>query len=458
MPSCSGNKKAPMTGGFSLLRRAKSGLRKLTKRSKPQTHAEELQMVNLRPKVASTRFGSMKKKLPYVVPGHVESMENIANLQASQLSELEQQVAKLEKANEKCNYDLVYKGVELNRVTGERNEMSHIHTKLEKVHKGTLKDLESAVAELAECEAGKASGSRRHVNRTLGALDTEDALNKAIEAEELLATAHEQLKALQDKYTSATQHAGAKSGKITELGVKLNAANAKVAALESNAREVMASAEKKSSRRRFAQNIAHGALSIMQKRASVKRQSAAQTEAALDKAQSNLNKLNEEYKKSVEINGTNTEQNMKLLELLDEANDKVIELQSAIGSAENRAGSTERKLASAERRNKLASSRAANLELESDVLKAQYAAAAERLENDTLKRSQELNHKNKLLAAARNQFAEVEANRKLKSKAAELVKNNMFSRRLTVGVQNPKSSKKSRQSNWVTSGGHLARG
>jgi chromosome segregation ATPase len=363
MPSCSGNhKQAPMTGGGirSMLRRAKSGLRKLTKRSKPQTHAEEFQMVNLRPKVASTRFGSMKKKLPYVVPGHVESMENIANLQASQLSELEQQVAKLEKANEKCNHDLVYKGVELNKVTGEQNEMSRIHTKLEKEHKGTLKDLESAVAKLAECEAGKASGSRRrqaaakmyraaHVDRTLGALDTEDAL------------------------------------------------------------------------------------------------------ANMEKHK----KMSNEWKKTYDITARIARQQESKA---DAAIQKLGEVVPAAMSDRRRLKSTERKLASAERRKQQASSRAANLELESDVLKAQYAAAAERLENDTLKHIQELNHKNKLLAAARNQFADVETNRKLKVQAANLVKNNKFTRRLTVGVQPPKSSKKSNRPSWVTSGGHLRRG
>jgi len=477
MPSCSGNhKQAPMTGGGirSMLRRAKSGLRKLTKRNKPAPKplVNSYEMEKIKPTIASTRFGSKSKYNNRAAHRQgVADLEQYVKQLQEEVKELTQQSDIAQTAHGQCmdreakrlGNPALTKELEAavsklakaeKQLETERAEVKRLYEAngiAERTLMQKKEELAEANAKLTECESGKASLGRRHVNRTLGALDTEDALNKASEAEKLLAIAREQLATLQDKYTSATQHAGTKSEKITELGVKLNAANAKVTSLESNLVNARAFDKKKSIRRRFAQNIAHGALSIMQKRASVKRQSAAKTKATLDNALSNLNKLNEEYNKSVEINGTNTEQNMQLRAMLDKANDKVNRLQAAIGS-------TERKLASAERRKQQASSRAANLELESDVLKAQYAAAAERLENDTLKRSQELKHKNNLLAAARNQFADVEANRKLKSKAAELVKNNMFSRRLTVGVQNLKSSKKSRQSNWFASGGHATRG
>ncbi len=304
MPSCSGNhKQAPMTGGGvgSMLRRAKSKLRKLTKRNKPTKPANaSYEMVDLTPPtIASTRFGP-------------ESMYNNREVHRRAVDDLEQHVLKLTEEKEKLG-----------------------------------KALKAAVDKVAECETGKASLGRRHaaaakmyraahVDRTLGAL----------KGEELLAEAMKQVKELQGQYDRATKHAGTKSEKVTELGMKLTAANAKVAELESN-------------------------------------------------------------------------------------------------------------LESAKRRAQLANSRAASLELESDVLKAQYAADAEKLENDKQKHSKELTQRNNLLAAARNQFAEVEANRKLKSKATKLAENNTFTRRLKAGVQLPKSSKKSSMPNWFKSGGSL---
>lgn len=414
MPSCSGNhKQVPMTGGGvrSMLRRAKSGLRKLTKRNKPTpTRNEEYEMVDFRPKIATIRFGSKSKYNNRAAHRQgVADLEQYVKQLQEEVKELTQQSEIAQNAHSQCmsrekkNIDLEKKNIDLEKKNKElyleigSGAKAHIrdfdrlnracHQKDYQNEKLT-KALDAAVAKLAECESGKASLGRRHaaaakmyrqahVDRTLGALDTEDALDKAIEAEELLAKAHKRVKDLQDQYERATKHAGTKSEKVTELGMKLNAASAKVAELESKLGNVSIEAD--------------AALNMLQK-------------------------------------------------------------VTAAGMSDRR------RAESAERRKQQASSRAANLELESDVLKAQYAAAAERLENDTLKHSQELNHKNKLLSAARNQFADVEANKKLKSKAAKLAENNTITRRLKAGVQSPKSSKQSKQSNWFTSGGHLGRG
>lgn len=321
MPSCSGNhKQAPMTGGGvgSMLRRAKSKLRKLTKRNKPTKPANaSYEMVDLTPPtIASTRFGP-------------KSMYNNREVHRQAVDDLEQHGLKLKNNLSRTRINLKF-WVDTSYKLGKQNQ------KLTEEKEKLGKELKAAVDKLAECETGKASLGRRHaaaakmyraahVDRTLGAL----------KGEELLAEAMKQVKELQGQYDSATKHAGTKSEKVTELGMKLTAANAKVAELESN-------------------------------------------------------------------------------------------------------------LESAKRRTQLANSRAASLELESDVLKAQYAAAAEKLENDKQKHSKELTQRNNLLAAARNQFAEVEANRKLKSKASKLAENNTFTRRLKAGVQLPKSSKKSK--------------
>jgi len=356
MPSCSGNQKQVMTGGGirSMLRRAGAGLRlpKLTKRNKPQkTSNEQYEMVSMGPMIATTRFGSKSKYNNRAV--HRQAVEDLETY----VVDLKQHVAELEKAKAKCDDEFAYRGVELNKVNGERNQITQIHAKLEKEHNKTVKELESAVAKLAECEASKASGSRRrkaaakmyrqaHVGRTLAELNTEEALDKAIEAEEAFVKAENAYKDLKAKYDTAVAHSGIKSEKVTELGTKLNAAaetvkqlekalkkaqksaelnkgkyetmnhaatilDRKAARLESNlvdAREAMALAEKKSERRKFAQNIAHGALSMEQRRAAKARKDA---DAAIGKLEQVVN---------------------------------------AAKSDQRRLASTERKLASAERR------------------------------------------------------------------------------------------------------------
>jgi hypothetical protein len=262
MPSCSGNhKQAPMTGGGirSMLRRAKSGLRKLTKRNKPTKPTEEFEMVDITPKVASTRFGSKSRYNSNKAHRQaVNNLEGYVGVQRNALTrhgkfkteicqkateKLEQKNIELEKKNAELRAELGAAGAHVRDAAASANACH----KKDFLNEQLAGELEAAVAKLAECESGKASLGRRHaaaakmyraahVERTLGALETEDALDKAIEAEELLAKANIKVAELQGQHDRAIKHAGTKS-------------------------------EKKSNRRKFAQNIAHGALDMEQKRA-----------------------------------------------------------------------------------------------------------------------------------------------------------------------------------------------
>lgn len=293
MPSCSGNKKATMTGGGvrSMLRRAKSGLRKLTKRNK-STRNEAYEMVDLSPKIATTRFGSKSKYNNRMVHRMgVADLERYVKQLQEEVKELTQQSEIAQTAHGQCmdreakrlGNPALTKELEVaveklakaeKQLETERDEVRRLYDANSEANRKlmyTEKELESAVAKLSECESGKSSLGRRHaaaakmyrqahVDRTLGALETEEALDKTIEAEELLAKAQKQAATLQAQYDRATAHAGTKSEKVTELTMKLGAANAKVAKLESN----LASAERRT-QRRFPvskQNIARGASSM----------------------------------------------------------------------------------------------------------------------------------------------------------------------------------------------------
>lgn len=378
MPSCSENHKHAMTGGGvrSMLRRAGAGLRKLTKRNKAKSLPVEQEMVSMGPRIATTRFGSKSKYNNRAV--HRQSVEDLE----THVVDLKQQVAELEKANEiaqSAHSNCISREKEraftsnniLRRTKLGRDTISKVNTKLVKENEQMAKELDTAVSKLgeteqklaestvahvrdyerfgeasrkqmyelavakeklAECEAGKESGSRRrkaavkmyrqaHVDRTIAAVDTEEALEKAIATEEAFVKAENAYKALKTKYDTAVAHSGTKSEKVTELGMKLNAAAEKVkqlekelkkaqksaelnkgkyetmdhaatildkkaAKLESNlvdARESLALAEKKSALRKFAQNIAHGALSMEQKRAANARDKADAALGMLDK-------------------------------------------------------------------------------------------------------------------------------------------------------------------------------
>lgn len=288
-----------MTGGGvrSMLRRAKAGFRKLTKRNKPQSRKEEFKMVSRGPTVATTKFGP-NTGLPRILPGHMEAMENeikknkenarqlileretLQTIHKKLLAETENLSAinkELTRAKEKCISEKFECYTFKNQAESDRNKITHMYTTLEKEHKATLKDLESAeadlknlekkykfklndfksaedeltkletkhnetvkelesaVAKLAECEAGKESGSRRrkaatkmyrqaHIDRTLGALNTESALlntesalDKTIEVENALVKAEDKYKGLKAKYDREVQHTDTKSKKVAEL-------------------------------------------------------------------------------------------------------------------------------------------------------------------------------------------------------------------------------------------------
>lgn len=220
MPSCSGNKKAPMTGGGvrSMLRRAKSGLRKLTKRNKPTpTRNEEYEMVDLSPKIATTRFGSKSKynnraahrqgvadleryvkqlqeevkeltqQSEIAQTAHGQCMDREAKrlgnpaltkeLEAAveklakaekQLEKEHAEVIRLYDANGEAERKLMYVEKELAEAKRKKElaDSGHIGCmtmsgKLVNEKKQLTKELDAAVAKLAECESIKSSLGRR---------------------------------------------------------------------------------------------------------------------------------------------------------------------------------------------------------------------------------------------------------------------------------------------------------
>ena len=284
MPSCSGNHKQVMTGGGvrSMLRRAGAGLRKLTKRSKPQTRAAEFEMVNLSPKVATTRFGSKSKYNSRAAHRQaISNLEGYVGLQRNALTHhgkfkteiCQKATEKLEKKNDELEkkYDKLFgefgAGAQAHVRDVERGSRA-CHTKDSKIEQLT-KDLEAAVSKLAECESGKASGSRRrkaaakmyrqaHIDRTIGAIDTEDALDKTIEAEELLAKERE-------RAAKARLEANEAQGMLDK---EMTAAKSDQRRLASTERKRASSAERRTQRRFPISdlNIAKGASRMSLKR------------------------------------------------------------------------------------------------------------------------------------------------------------------------------------------------